>query len=54
MTGQARYVDDLTLPALGTVCQQEVPFGLTSLSRTAFESWAPADFWRAAPHGGGR
>jgi pimeloyl-ACP methyl ester carboxylesterase len=43
------YIETLALPPVGTVCNQEVPFGsvatakATSLSRI---------LWRAAPHGG--
>lgn len=48
------YVESLTLPPLGTVCQQQVPFGLTSLFRTGIASLGLAELWRAAPHGGGR
>jgi pimeloyl-ACP methyl ester carboxylesterase len=46
------YVETLALPPVGTVCQQEVPFGSAALPRsTASASILERTLWRAAPHG---
>ena len=46
------YVETLALPPVGTVCQQEVPFGSAALPRsTASASILVRTLWRAAPHG---
>jgi len=50
------YIETLALPAKGTICQQDVPFGAAPLARAAgiFApdlAGSPASFlWRAAPH----
>jgi len=45
-----RYVETLALPAKGTICLQEVPFGNAAVARAAVAS-PLAQLWRAAPHG---
>jgi pimeloyl-ACP methyl ester carboxylesterase len=52
------YIETLVLPAKGTICQQEVPFGSATmaLARAAGTFAAPtvkpaSVLWRAAPHG---
>jgi pimeloyl-ACP methyl ester carboxylesterase len=43
------YVETLALPPVGTVCDQQVPFGSASTART---STLPRILWRTLPHGG--
>ena len=50
------YVETLTLPARGTICQQDVPFGAAPLARAAgvfgSSTLTPASvLWRTSPHG---
>jgi pimeloyl-ACP methyl ester carboxylesterase len=47
------YIETLALPPVGTVCNQEVPFGpTTSAQSKAAASILKRMLWRAAPHGG--
>ena len=43
------YIETLALPAVGTVCDQQVPFGSAGAARTTNLSRI---LWRALPHGG--
>ncbi len=46
------YIETLALPASGTVCQQEVPFGASATARAATPASVPITVrWRTAPHG---
>jgi pimeloyl-ACP methyl ester carboxylesterase len=46
------YIETLALPPVGTVCDQEVPFGLAPVRSRAAASILERTLWRAAPHGG--
>jgi pimeloyl-ACP methyl ester carboxylesterase len=47
------YIEDLTLPPVGTVCDQQVPFGSPVSPRSrAAAAILKRILWRAAPHGG--
>ena len=47
------YIETLALPPVGTVCDQEVPFGLMTSARSkAAAATLQQTLWRAAPHGG--
>jgi pimeloyl-ACP methyl ester carboxylesterase len=48
------YVETLTLPPVGTICDQQVPFRTAVSPRSrAAASILERTLWRSAPHGGG-
>ena len=47
------YIETLELPPVGTICDQQVPFGAAVSTRSrAAASILERTLWRAAPHGG--